>query len=744
MPYDTDGLVGKIALQKGYITPEQLKDCLAQQAILQKAGQRRPLGVILVSRGLLRDEDLLDLLEEQKRYLSERANYSQVKREDFLFGQILVKRGELTPEQLNAALQRQAEAAGTGALPVPRIGEILLDMGVSDNKAVRETLKIQYKAIYDCPGCGLKFNLLNARPDKKYRCKKCGELLVAMPTETGVQADQSAYGLNLEVTEDLPAEVAQAERDPVNRFDKYILIREIGRGAMGTVHKAYQKDLKRTLAVKILRGDDPETLERFHHEAQMAARLKHPNIVSLYEIGKFREVPYLAMEYVEGKPLNEAGRLPLRKACSIIREVALAVHYAHEKGIIHRDLKPANIIIDADGRPFVTDFGLARKVTGDKDLTLKGLIVGTPAYMSPEQAQGIRKLSPQSDVASLGSVLYELITGIQPYVGKTPMETALAVINQDPIGPRRVNPAIPPELEAICLKALEKSRSRRYSTGRAFAEDLQRFLEGEPVLARQPGLASAALRRLAKNRLAIGIAAGALAVLAVTSAFIVHLSIRTRQMETLLKAHTLEKGGRSEEALQVYEKAGAPREAERVRDRLRSREEDTRKAEEEKRLREAREMERRKAQELMDWARKAEQPSERVSLAGRAIEADPYLEEAYAVRARAYDQMGFGEAARKDFGKAIELARNPLPYLIHRAEISRRTGFVEDEIRDLTEAIRLDDRSADLCHRRGMARYVARDYPGAVADWERAIQLDESLRKSLEPRLRQARQSRNP
>ncbi len=740
---ETEGLVGRIALQKGMITPDQLKDCLAQQAVLRKAGQKRPLGVIMVSRGLLRDDDLIDLLEEQKRYLAERANYSRVRREDFLLGQTLVKRGELTPEQLDDALQRQAEAAGRGALPLPRLSQIILEMGLANPKALRETLKIQYKTIYDCPGCGLKYNLLNARADRKYRCKKCGELLVLMPTGAGTKADQSAEGPNLEVSEDVPREVIEAERQPENRFDKYVLIREIGRGAMGTVHKAYQKDLKRTLAIKILRGDDPETLERFYHEAQMAARLKHPNIVSLYEIGKFQEVPFLAMEFVEGKPLDELGRLPLRKACSIIREAALAVHYAHEKGIVHRDLKPANIIVDADGHPFVTDFGLARKVAGDKDMTLKGFIVGTPAYMSPEQARGIRKLGPQSDVASLGSVLYELITGIPPYTGKTPMDVALAVNHQDPINPRRLNPAVPPELEAVCLKAMEKSLHRRYSTAHAFAEDLQRFLDGEAVIARRAGSLEAALRRFASNRPAVGIAAVSLAVLAAMLAILFSLWTKTRRMETLLAAHSLEKTGRHEEAIRAFENAGEPAEALRARGDLTAREEALRKSEEDRRLREARQAERRAAAEMVERARRAAQPSERVSLAGQAIEIDPYLEEAYVLRAKAYDQMGFREAAYKDLGKAVELSSYPLPHLVMRSEIARRLGNTEDEIRDLTEAIRLDDSSADLHHRRGTARYVARDYAGAAADWEEAIRLDESLRKIIEPRLRQVTQSMN-
>ena len=218
MPYATDGLVGKLALQKGIISTLQLKECLAEQAALQKAGQKRPLGVIMVGRGFMKDEELLDLLEEQRKVLAERSNYTQVRKEDFLFGQILLKQGVATSEQINQALRSQAEAAERGETTVPRLGQILIQMGVTEEKAIQATLKLQYKTLYECPGCTLKYNLVDASGEKQYRCKKCDAILLPKPPGSGLKADESAYGLKLEIASDVPPEVAQAELDPANQF----------------------------------------------------------------------------------------------------------------------------------------------------------------------------------------------------------------------------------------------------------------------------------------------------------------------------------------------------------------------------------------------------------------------------------------------------------------------------------------------------------------------------------------------
>jgi tetratricopeptide (TPR) repeat protein/predicted Ser/Thr protein kinase len=690
MPYETDGLVGKLALQKGLISSADLKECLAEQAALQAAGQKRPVGVIMVSRGLMKDEDLLDLLEEQRRYLAERANYTQVRKEDFLFGQILLKQGVATSEDINRALRTQAEAAERGEMPVPRLGQILMEMGVSDEKAVQQTLKIQYKTLYECPGCTLKYNLVEADPAKQYRCKKCGVLLSAKPPGGGVKADESAYGLKLEVADDVPPEVAEAEKDEKNRFDKYILLGQIGRGGMGTVYKAYQKELKRTVAVKVLRGGDEETLRRFAREAQTAASLKHPNIVSVYEIGTWHGVPYLTMEFIDGQPLDDLGRIPLKKACQLLRDVAMAIHFAHQKGVIHRDLKPQNILIDKDGRAYVTDFGLAREFAEGKNLTLDGIVVGTPAYMSPEQARGDRNLDGRSDVSSLGCVLYELLTDLQPYSGRSPLDIAIAVLKEDPVPPRKIDDTIPPDLEAVCLKALEKERERRYPTARAFAEDLQRFLEGEPVRATAPSAVRVALKRFGRNKAAAWIMASAAALLAVTLGVLSSVARRSQTKDTIIEGRELEQKGELEKALGIYSRDPATAgEAVRVSAEIRRRDE--------------RALARRRALAILGGAGVEVPSARRVEVATEALATFPELEDAWALRAHARQDLGEDMAAYADLGRAAELAPAPLPHLMGRAEIARRLGHDEDEIADLTRAIAISPHGLELILARAAA-----------------------------------------
>jgi len=723
MPYATDGLVGKLALQKGMISAGQLKDCLAEQAALHKSGQKRPLGVIMVGRGLMKDEDLLVLLEEQKRVLAERSNFAQIRKDDFLFGQILLKQGIATSAEINDALRLQAEAAERGEMSVPRLGQILIEMGVTQEQEIQRTLKLQYKTLYECPGCTLKYNLVDASGEKQYRCKKCDAILVPKPPGSGIRADESAYGLNLEVASDLPAEVAQAELDPANAFGKYILVRPLGRGGSGVVHLAYQKELKRFVALKLLRGtEDLETAQRFTAEAQLAARLRHPNIVSVYEIGKHHNVSYIALEYVEGSSLDQRGRLPVRRSAQIIRDVAAAIHAAHEWGVIHRDLKPQNILLDLKDRPVVTDFGLAREVTSARDVTEPGIVVGTPAYMSVEQATGERALDGRSDVASLGAVFYELLTGQQPYRGRTPVEIALAVIHQTPPRPRDLVPDLPSSLEAICMKAMAKRRKERYLTARAFAEDLQRFLEGEPVHARPQGRLTATVRRLARNKTSSILAAAALAALLVAALVVAAVRRESQATAQLLEARTLESGGRLWEALRIYERMpAASGEAERLRDQLRARDTQAREKQD-----------RERAAAILSEIGGDPSPAERVAIASRALDAWPAFEQAYLIRALARQDLGDDASAYDDLGRAIQVSSSPLPHHLGRAEIARRLGRVEDEVVDLSAALELNPFSSDLrVHRAWADAKLARKLadsaaPDARARAERALEQAQS------------------
>ena len=272
----------------------------------------------------------------------------------------------------------------------------------------------------------------------------------------------------------------------------YNLIEELGRGGMGVVFRARQISLDREVAIKmILRGRlaSEADLQRFLAEASATARLEHPNIVPVYEAGDIDGRPFFSMQLVVGETLADRvanhGPLPQRETASIVAAIARATGFAHDHGILHRDVKPSNILLAADGTPLITDFGLAKQSGSGADLTQSGMLVGTPAYMSPEQAGGRRNLiGPASDVYSLGCVLYFALTGRSPFVSDSPMETVMLVIEQDPIAPRALCPKLDRDLEMIVVRCLQKPIDLRYPSGEALAQDLEAYLADERVAAR--------------------------------------------------------------------------------------------------------------------------------------------------------------------------------------------------------------------------------------------------------------------
>lgn len=278
---------------------------------------------------------------------------------------------------------------------------------------------------------------------------------------------------------------------PAIVFGDYLLEREIAHGGMGVVYRARQRSLGRTVAVKLLllgRHASQESVQRFRREAQSAAALRHPGIVAIHEVGECDGQPFFSMEYVEGLNLAElirAGPLAAREAAEHARTIAEAVHYAHGQGVVHRDLKPSNILVDALGGLRITDFGLAKPLDGSSDLTETGRVLGTPHYLAPEAAAGrVNEVGPASDVYAIGAVLYELLTGRPPFLAQSLPETLLRIRDTEPVGPRRLNPAVPVDLETICLKCLEKSPAARYASAQALADDLGRWLRHEPIAAR--------------------------------------------------------------------------------------------------------------------------------------------------------------------------------------------------------------------------------------------------------------------
>lgn len=290
------------------------------------------------------------------------------------------------------------------------------------------------------------------------------------------------------------------------RIEDYEFISEIARGGMGVVYKAKHKTLGRLAAIKLMRSGefaDKEEMRRFLAEAEAAAQLDHSGIVSVYEAGAQGGQHFIAMAFVDGQSLWQRVReqpFEQHEAARLMQQVAEAVQYAHEQGIIHRDLKPQNIMLTADLKPKVTDFGLAKKTSADSSLTATGQVLGTPSYMPPEQALGgASKVGPLADVYSLGATLYCLLIGRPPFQAASPLETLKQVLECEPVSPRMLNPTINRDLETICLKALAKEAEGRYPSAAEFAQDLGRFLAGEPISGRRQSVASRVWRKIRRN-----------------------------------------------------------------------------------------------------------------------------------------------------------------------------------------------------------------------------------------------------
>jgi eukaryotic-like serine/threonine-protein kinase len=337
------------------------------------------------------------------------------------------------------------------------------------------------------PSGSFNENTVDAPPDLPF-ATSCLPIDSQFTQMKGIMASESEEDLS-----DPPDGSRRTDSKPKARVANYEVLGILGRGAVGVVYKARQLGLNRLVALKMLLAGShagQRELMRFRIEAEAVARLRHPNIVQVYEVGEHDGLPFFSLEFVEGGSLHQKmdGKpLPPRDAAKILETLARAMHYAHEHNIIHRDLKPANVLLTSDAIPKITDFGLAKRLEQKEDSskTRTGTLMGTPSYMSPEQAAGrTRDIGPLSDQYTLGAILYEMLTGRPPFLGATMLETIIQVRTREPVPPTQLQATTPHDLEVICLKCLQKEPGKRYANARELADDLRRFLNGEPIRAR--------------------------------------------------------------------------------------------------------------------------------------------------------------------------------------------------------------------------------------------------------------------
>lgn len=522
-----DQQISSYFFENQIITSPQLQRCYQQQADFQKEGNVLPLWQVMISLGVL---DLIDLLQYHKSHslASEEEQEEDLEKNTTRIldkislpttsTPIINTPSEETPKTKKIARpsrvlgQRQPDSQQEIKLPRKTGSYPALPLNTStrtrkkmeipsslEEKSAPDSGPISPNALqealyYFCVSCKAAYEKAKLVRGKKYRCKNCGEVFELLE-EHADTLRHTENALQREMNNAIPKRYATSSSLTATSsgeeelFNKYEVLGQIAEGAMGIVYKARQIELNRLVALKVLKDTYSSHLgqvKRFKRESESAAALRHPNIVTIYESGSAGDCYYYTMEYIEGEPLITAIRdrkIPLKKQIAILLEICEGIAYAHSQGLIHRDIKPANILLDRENHPKITDFGLVKTLTKEQTvLSLHGQAIGTPNYMPPEQAKGdLNEIDERSDVYALGVLLYEMVTKRVPFTGKSNVEIYRQIIEEDPKEPRSLNKNCPKELNAICLKALQKEKHKRYQKATELANDLRAYLEDKPI-----------------------------------------------------------------------------------------------------------------------------------------------------------------------------------------------------------------------------------------------------------------------